>query len=68
MQHAIAPVVADEAETFREISGAKNERMRQTPTITRATIFEREDLLCLFSSIPTLRITFERRIDCDTGQ
>jgi len=53
MQHAIAPVVADEAETFREIRGAKNERIRHTPTITRATIFEREGLLRLFGSIST---------------
>jgi len=59
MQHALAPVV-DEAETFREINGAKNERMRHIPTITRAIVFEREDLLCLFGFIPTMRVTFQR--------
>ena len=58
MQHAITPVVADEAETFREISGAKNERMRHATTITRAAIFGREDLLRLFGFIPTMESHF----------
>jgi hypothetical protein len=65
MQHAIA-AVADEAEAFRETSGAKNDRMRPRPTITRATIFERKDLLCLFIFIPTMRSQFQEGIDCDT--